>query len=132
MPYRNVFRPARWILVFLVAFLGFTGAGVVFLYRREGVSWLAAGLSVLSMVFLFGIADWVVSKIVLGEETLDIVELFRRRSYPRSELVSAKVDGGHVCLELSQGGWVTLPDTGENALGVCDSVRAWLKKRERA
>ena len=69
MPYRNVFRAARWMLVFLVAFLGFTGAGVVVLYRREGVSWLVVGLSVLSMVFLFSIADWVVSKESDGHKT---------------------------------------------------------------
>ena len=111
-----------------MASVGFTVTGIVLLYPAEGVSPLVVGLSVLAFVFLIGIADWPVSKIVLGEERLEIVELFRQRSYRRSEFVSAKTDGGRVCLKRSQGDWLILPHAG-NALGVCNSLRAWLKEK---
>ena len=96
------------MLVFLLASFGFTVTGIVLLYPAEGASPLVVGLSVLAFVFFIGIADWQVSKIVLVEERLEIVELFRQRSYRRSEFVSAKTDGGRVWLERSQGDWLIL------------------------
>lgn len=130
MAYRKVLRPASWQAWFLVAALGFTVAGIRFLYETEGMSWVVIGLATLSFLFLLGIVDFRMSKIVLGEDTLDIIELFSHQSYPRSEFVSVKVDGGRVCLERIRGNWLILPDTGGNALGVCNSVRAWLNERD--
>ena len=130
MPYRNTFRPRPWLAVFLaVAFLGALG-GIGFRYPYEGWSGFVIALSLFALVCLVGIADFLVSKVVLGGESLEVVELHRRRRYPRSELVSAKVDGGSVCVKRERGDWVNLPDVG-NALGVCNSVRAWLEEYEK-
>jgi hypothetical protein len=112
--------------VFLIVVLAGVACGLVVLYPSEGVSWLTVGLVLVAALLVLGIADWMASKIVLGDDALDVVELFRRYSYARSQLVSVKVDGGRVCIERVDGGWVVLPDTGRNALGVCNSVRAWL------
>ena len=81
---------------------------------------------------LFGIGgfiDTLVSRIILDEESIRIISIARRRSYPRTEFESAKVDGGAVVLKRRDGGWLKLPSTGANALSVRNTIDAWIKSR---
>ena len=66
------------------------------------------------------------AKIVLDADTMHIVSLMRRRSFPRSDFVSAQVDGGAVVLKRREGGWVILPGTGLNAQSVRNTIHAWV------
>ena len=47
----------------------------------------------------------------------------------RHDFESAKVDGGAVVLKKRDGGWLILPDTGRSALGVRNTIDAWLKSK---
>ena len=83
-------------------------------------------------VMLFGISgfvDTMVSRIIVDDDSIQIVSLVRRRMYARSEFESAKVDGGHVCLKRRNGGWLILPGTGSNALSMRNTIDAWIKKQ---
>ena len=85
-------------------------------------------------LFLFGLAGFVdvlVSRVILEEDAIHVVSMFRRRSHPRADFESAKVDGGYVCLKRHDGGWLILPGTGHNSLGVRNTVHAWVKAGQR-
>ena len=118
---------ATWYrVVSAFAMLAFCGAGAFYL-RSESQWWRIAGVAFIA----FGIAaflDVLVSRIVLEEDAIHIISLVRKRSYARSDFDSAKVDGGSVCLKRNDGGWLILPGTGNNSLGVRNTVHAWIKK----
>jgi hypothetical protein len=84
----------------------------------------------LLMLGLGGLIDTFVSKIILEEDRIHIVSIARRRSFPRSDFESAKVEGGHVCLKRLDGKWLVLPGTGSNALSQRNTIHAWIKKQK--
>lgn len=101
-------------------------AGTYFFMWGTSLMHKAGGLAAIA----FGIAafvDVMLSRIVLDDETIHVISLIRRRSYPRAEFESAKVDGGVVVLKRRDGGWLKLPDTGTNSLSVRNTVHAWIK-----
>ena len=94
--------------------------GAHLLYRFSGVALIGFGIG--------GLIDTFVSRIILEEDSLRVVSLVRRRTYPRSDFESAKVDGGHVVLMRKDGHWLGLPGTGANSLSVRNTIHAWIKK----
>jgi hypothetical protein len=76
---------------------------------------------------VLGLLDLLLSRIVLAPDELVLISLFRRRGYPRSAFVAAKVEAGAVCLQRHEGGWLQLPSTGHNALAVRNTVHAWIR-----
>ena len=125
----RVFRMARWYTIvaavscaLICAASGYYVAfGSNVLYRAGGIAGMVFGVA----AFL----DVLVSRIVLDEDAVRIISLVRTQSHARSDFESAKVDGGSVCLLRRDGGWLILPATGHNALGVRNTVHAWIKKQ---
>ncbi|HEX6163493.1 MAG TPA: hypothetical protein VFZ31_09015 [Vicinamibacterales bacterium] len=127
----RVFRTATWYRVIsALAMLAFVIAGTAAILTAT-----AAWQRLVGAAFIvFGAAaflDVLVSRIVLDEDAIYVISLVRKRSYPRADFESAKVDGGAVCLKKRDGGWVVLPGTGANALSVRNSVDAWIKRKGR-
>ena len=89
------------------------------LYRAAGAVMLVLGIG--------GFADVLVSRIILEQDAIHIISLVRKRSYPRADFESARVDGGLVCLKRRDGGWLVLPGTGLNSLGMRNTIDAWIK-----
>ena len=123
----RVFHTSRWYrIVGTISALLIGAAGVYFLVWGTSRLHQAGGLAAIAI----GIAaffDVMLSRIVLDDDAIRIVSLVRRRSYPRIEFESAKVDGGVVVLKRRGGGWLKLPDTGANSLSVRNTVHAWIK-----
>ncbi len=119
---------ARWVVVLIALGAALSLGFVIVLLPQQGWSITVLVLSGLAAMFLLGLTDGLVSRIVLGPNAIHVVSLRGRRSYDRAEIASTKIDGGSVFLELRGGGWAKLPDTGRNALGVLNTVRAWLKR----
>jgi hypothetical protein len=96
-------------------------------YVSAGHSLLLKGAGVAGLLFAAAaLADAFVSRIVLDDDALHVISLVHRRTYPRRDFVLAKVDGGQVALKTRDGGWVLLPGTGAHALGVRNTVHAWI------
>jgi hypothetical protein len=125
----RVFPVARWIKIFsAIAMVPLVSGGVYFIvwpaswfYRLAGPFMVVFGVA--------GFADMMVSRIVLDDEEIRIISLVRTRRYPRSDFQSAKVSGGAVVLARQDGGWLVLPDTGLNALGMRNTVHAWINRK---
>ena len=125
---RRVFRTATWYRV-LSAFatIAIGGAGTYYLMIGPAL-WQRGGGVALIIFGLAGFLDVLISRIVLTADHLEVISLVRKRTYSRSDFESAKVEGGVVYLNTRDGGWLALPGTGVNALGVRNTMHAWIKK----
>ena len=122
----RVLRTSRWYRVtatVAAALIAMAGG----FYVAEGDTLLLKGAGVAGILFAAAaFADTFVSRIVLDDDALHIISLVHRRTFPRAEFVSVKVDGGQVALRKRDGEWVLLPGTGANALAVRNTVHAWI------
>jgi len=121
-------RIATWyktsVVVAAAFFLGLAGT----LFHTQGFSWL----TLVSFLFLIGaimaVYEVFSARVVLGDNSLDIVSLLSKRSFDRSRITTVKAEGGCVFIKVEgDDGWVKLPDMGRGNLGVSNTIRAWLK-----
>jgi len=125
----RVFRTAKWVRVLSTfAMLLIVSCGIYYIVNH-GTLWPRLGGAALVAFGVAGFIDTLVSRIVLDDDAIHVISLVRTRSYPRADLQSAKVSGGAVVLEKREGGWLVLPDTGANALGVRNTIDAWIKRQ---
>lgn len=118
---------ARWYQIFsVVATLMLCAAGTYYFVSGTNI-WYRAGGMAFIVFGLAAFADVLVSRIILEQDAIHLVSLVRKRSYPRADFESAKVDGGAVCLKRRQGGWLVLPGTGTNVLSMRNTIDAWIK-----
>ena len=129
MPYQTTFRAAAWLYPILgIGELICLGAAIGgYLSGRE--PWEIAVAILLSLFFTAGIIDLAISRIVLEKDAMRITELRRRVAVPKRDIVSAKVDGGLVVLQMKDGSWFKVPSTGRNVLAMNNSIRAWIKDK---
>jgi len=124
----RVFLMATWYRVFsALATLAICGAGTFYVMNGTAL-WQRAGGAALIAFGLAGFLDVLISRIVLTADDIQVISLVRKRSYPRADFESAKVDGGAVCLKKRDGGWLALPSTGHNSLSVRNTIHAWIRK----
>jgi hypothetical protein len=124
----RVFRTSRWYRLFSAfAMFALGGAGTFYVVNGRAW-WQQLGGAAFVLFGIAGFIDIFVSRIVLTADDIQVISLVRKRAYPRSDFESAKVDGGSVCLRRRDGGWLVLPDTGQNTLSVRNTVHAWIKK----
>jgi hypothetical protein len=126
---RREFRAPKWIAVLLALGLLFPLAGVFSLYPREGISLWTISMATLAVLFLIGLLDVLISRIIINEESLEVVSNFRRRQYPRAAFSSVTwAKGCSVKLILRNGGHVQIPYTVDGGLPMANTLRAWLKR----
>ncbi len=117
---------APWVIGAIgLAALSFLGMSSYFFFYGDSYLLRYAGMA-LAAFAMAAAADAAAAKIVLDDDTLHVVSLMRRRSFPRSEFEAAKIDGAVVVLKRKEGGWVILPGTGQNALSVRNTIHAWI------
>jgi hypothetical protein len=122
-----VFRTTKWYRLFSAFAALALGAAGTFSAVNGTALWHRAGGAALAAFGLAGLADVLISRIVLDRDSIHVISLVRRRRHPRSAFESAKVDGGAVCMKKRDGGWLVLPDTGRNALSIRNSIHAWIQ-----
>jgi len=121
-------RMAPWVIgAIALAALSFLGMSSYFFFYGDSYLLRYFGMAVAAFA-LAATADAIASRIVLDGDTMHVISLMRRRSFPRSEFVYAKVEGGAVALKRKDGGWVILPGTGQDALSVRNTIDAWIKR----
>jgi hypothetical protein len=123
------FRTPVWLRVLCVfAAIAFSLASY-YLYTTEGWSWLTIGCGVLAVVAVAGAFDAFMTRVELYPERMVVVANLRRREYSRSAFTGVSwAKGVPVTLQLRSGAVLKLPEVGRSTQGVCNSIRAWLKK----
>lgn len=121
-------RMAPWVLAAIcMAALAFLGMSAYFYFY--GTSYVARYIGMAVAAFaLAAAADAIASRIVLDDDTMHVISLMRRRSFPRSEFAYAKVERGAVALKRKDGGWVILPGTGRDPLALQNTIHAWITR----
>ena len=107
------------------AALAFLGMSSYFFFYGDSYLLRYAGMVVAAFA-IAAAADAIASQIVLEPDTMHVVSLMRRRSFPRVEFVSAQVDQGVVVLKRREGGWLIMPGTGQDLLSVRNTLHAWV------
>ena len=121
-------RMAPWVIAAIaLAALSFLGMSSYFFFYGDSYLLRYAGMA-LAAFAIAAAADAAASRIVLDGDTMHVVSLMRRRSFPRSEFVSAQVDRGVVVLKRREGGWVILPGTGQSVIAVRTTLHAWITR----
>jgi hypothetical protein len=133
-PRRDVFRYTTVFRGIVVAGALICAWGFVSEYaaepgkRRPLILYGFAGLVTLSLVAL---AEAFRRRIELRADEIRVVELVGHKSYHRSVVASARwAKGCPVSLELRDGTWARLPDTGHASTKVAGAIRAWLNEVE--
>ena len=77
----------------------------------------------------YAFANTLFASVQLLEDSLVITSGLRKRRYARSELESVTWEAGSgVSIRTTTGSWLKLPELGHNSQGLCNSIRAWLKR----
>lgn len=122
----RVFRVAPWVVGIIVFGTLVSFGGTWLAYRQGNFStwfWMSAAIAVF---FLAGLADALVSRIILDEKSLHVIELLSRRNYVRADIVEVKFEkGAGIALKMVNNTWVKLPDL---AKVHHNTIRAWLKR----
>jgi len=130
MPSKDLtFRTEHWVTAIC---LGFTllclGVGISF-YRANGFDLLTITYIVLFILGIAGIADCLVSKAILSEDSLTIIALQGRDTYPRADIESVIAEKGcPLVLKMQDGSWVKL-NKGSASIKVT-SLRKWLREKK--
>ena len=123
----KVIRAARWYkITVLLATALFFGVTFALLYT-QGLSWTASISLPFPVIGMLAVYEVFSSRVVLGDNSIDVVGLLKRRSFERSRVAAVKSEGGRVFLEIEGGGRAVLPELGRNSLSTSNTVRAWLR-----
>lgn len=96
------------------------------MFRQGGFSAWFWSSAALAAFFVVGMADALVSRIVLDEESLHVIELLSRRRYARAEILEVKFEkGAGIALKMANHAWVKLPAM---ANVHHNTIRAWVKR----
>lgn len=119
---------APWVIgAICAAALSFLGMSSYFFFYGDSYLLRYASMA-LTAFAMAAAADAIASRIVLDGGTMHVNSLMRRRMFPRSDFVSAQVDGGAVVLKRKAGGWLILPGTGRNAMAVSITIDGWIRR----
>jgi len=122
----KVIRAARWykitVLVTTALFFGVTFA----LLYTQGLSWIAPIFLSFPVIGILAVYEVISSRVVLDDNSIEVVSLLKRRSFQRSQVAAVKSEGGRVFLEIEGGGRVMLPELGRRSISMSNTIRAWL------
>ncbi|HVE78434.1 MAG TPA: PH domain-containing protein [Gemmatimonadaceae bacterium] len=123
---RRVFRSPSWMLVLVTLAAVIFASGAWYHLRTQGWSLMTLGFVALTVLGVLAIVETIVQRVVLADDALHITRWWRRRSYPRANILRVTTaKGSPAFLELADGSYVELPAVDANA----NSIRAWLKAK---
>lgn len=129
MPSKDlIFRSERWLIALCLAFTLFSLTMGISFYRDNGFDIWTLCYIVFFIIGIAGIADGIVSRVVLSEDSLTIIALQGRDSYPRADIESVIAEKGcPLVLKMQDGSWVKLNKG--SAFIKATSIRKWLREK---
>jgi len=131
MPSKDlIFGTERWVTALLIVFTLFClGMGISF-YRDNGFDIWAVSYIFFFIIGIAGIADCYISKAILSEDSLTIIALQGRDTYPRADIESVIAEKGcPLVLKMQDGSWVKL-NKGSACIKVA-FLRKWLREKNK-
>ena len=131
-PRRDVFgyTPLLWGIIIvgtLICAWGFVSEYTADPSKRRAL--LLYGFAGLLILCVAALAQVFRGRIELRADEIRVVELIGHKSYHRSSVAAARWEKGcPVSLELRDGTWASLPDTGHANTKVAGAIRAWLNE----
>jgi hypothetical protein len=131
-PRRDIFGYTallRGIIIFgaTICVWGFASEYAVDAGKRR--AFVLYGFAALVLLCLIALAQVFRGRIELRADEIRVVELVGHKSYPRSTVAGARWEKGcPVSLNLRDGTWANLPDTGHANTKVAGAIRAWLNE----
>jgi hypothetical protein len=120
---------ATWVRVAAMVSVAIPFSGFIALWPSNGFSSIVLGLLAIGIFAVLAVVDALVSRIILGDDSIRIISLFRKRIIPRTEILSVTWAAGYgVIVKLRNGGWIKIPNTGHNIQGQTNTFRAWLNR----
>jgi hypothetical protein len=120
---------ATWLRVTTIVAAVIPFIGFIELWPSNGLSLGVLILLAIGVFGIIGVADALISRIILGDDSIQIISLFRKRAIPRAEIISVTWQAGYgVIVKLREGGWIKIPNTGHNIQGQANTFRAWLNR----
>ena len=124
---QKVLRPAWVVVLFLGSLLIFLLLGA-WLFHALGNKWIPPFFIVPGLLNAVGLVSHLASRIVLLPDRIEFRTLLGKRRIFKEQIKSITwVKGGGVRVQTKEQKWIRIPDLGR-AQGVCNSVRAWLKR----
>ena len=102
----KIYKPPKWLFWFLIVAFIFVTVGI-FIIRD--ISFTTIGLFCMAVLFLFGIIELYLSKVVVNESSVEIVSLFKKEMINISELEKANIEDHELFLHLNNGTVRRLP-----------------------
>ena len=130
MPSKDlIFRTEPWLTALCLGFTLLCLAMGISFYRDNGFDFWTISYIVLFIIGIAGTADCFVSKAILSEDSLTIIALQGRVSYPREGIESMVAEKGcPIALKMQDGSWVKL--TMGSASIKTTSLRKWIKEKK--
>ncbi|HUK99317.1 MAG TPA: hypothetical protein VLX29_00505 [Nitrospirota bacterium] len=129
---QKIYRTALWLRAVIVFCTLIPAFSLLILYPIQGASFVVVCLLTLVMLGILASVETIILRIVIFEDTVSIVKLFRKKVFNRNGVIGAKIEGGKVFLQLSRGKFYKLPELGHSARMIYDEVSHWLKTREKS
>jgi len=130
MPSKDIiFRTERWVTIICLTFTFFALGMGIFFYLDNGFDFWTLCYIVLFILGIASTADCFISKAILSEDSLTIIALQGRVSYPREDIESVVAEKGcPIALKMQDGSWVKL--TMGSAPIKPTSLRNWLRRNK--
>ena len=123
----KILRPS-WNVVFFIGLLLICLLLGAWFFQARGNKWIPPFFVVLGLLNAAGAVQHLVSRIVLLPDRIEFRTLLGKRHIFKEQIESVTwVKGGGVRVQTKEQKWIRIPDLGR-AQGVCNSVRAWLKR----
>ena len=123
-----IFKTERWLTTICLVFTLFCLAMSIYFYHDNGFDFWTICYIILFILGIAGAADCFISKIVLSEDSLTIIALQGRASYPRADIESMIAEKGcPIALKMQDGRLVKL--TMGSASVRTTSLRKWLREK---
>jgi hypothetical protein len=124
----KVLRPSKAVAIVLFIIGGALAAVGGWQVRKSGSFSIAHAIMILGALSIAGAIQSLMARIVLLPDRIEFGGPFGRTSIAKDEIESVSWAAGcGVSLRMKTQSWRRIPDLGR-AQGVCNSVRAWLKR----
>ena len=125
----KVFRPSKKSILFFSAIpVGSLILSVVYILS-DPYTWVALFFYAFTLLRIGGLYELMTTKLVLYPSSIHFAHEFKKRIIGKKEIERVTWEKGcGASLLLKDGTWIKIPTPGTTNMGICNTIRAWLKR----
>ncbi|MEO0796971.1 MAG: hypothetical protein AAFX93_17575 [Verrucomicrobiota bacterium] len=129
----KIFRPSRGAFLWIGLVIAFSAITSVILLVTDPGSWVAIAFYVFTIFGIGGAIELKKTTLILYPSSLYFSSEFKKRRIAKNEIDRVTWEKGcDPAIQLKDGSWVKIPTVGSTNQGICQSIRAWLKREPNA